>query len=177
MQSALAFVRRVNQTCSVRRIRFSVAAGILPAVEPGRPARRRKCSRAFIGLESFKTALRCHRFFRAAGRAPAKARIAEDRLIQSHDIPKKRRMILLLPGGEGRDEGERFKPFLPQFIRIATTQSGPNSPPCRPDRSRKQFRPRNRSASQEQSNPPGWRAALSYTTPECCRRGCRTRRR
>ena len=28
------------------------------------------------------------------------------RPIQSHDIPKTRRMILLLLGGEGRDEGE-----------------------------------------------------------------------
>jgi hypothetical protein len=53
--------------------RFSVAAGILPAVEPGRPARRKKRSHTPIGLKSFKTSFRCHHSFRAAGRSPSTA--------------------------------------------------------------------------------------------------------
>ncbi len=40
------------------------------------------------------------------------------RLIQSHDIPKTRRMILLLPGKEGRDEGERSNHSCPKFILL-----------------------------------------------------------
>ena len=53
--------------------RFSVAAGILPAVEPGRPARRRKRSPTPTVLENFRTALIFHRSFRAAGRQPSTA--------------------------------------------------------------------------------------------------------
>ena len=53
--------------------RFYVAAGILPAVEPGRPARRRKRSPTPTMLENFRTALSFHRSFRAAGRQPSTA--------------------------------------------------------------------------------------------------------
>jgi hypothetical protein len=53
--------------------RFSVAAGILPAVEPGRPARRRKRPRTPTVLENVRTALIFHRSFRAAGRQPSTA--------------------------------------------------------------------------------------------------------
>jgi len=53
--------------------RFSVAAGILPAVELGRPARRRKRSPTPTVLENFRTALIFHRSFRAAGRQPSTA--------------------------------------------------------------------------------------------------------
>ena len=47
--------------------RFSVAAGILPAVEPGRPARRRDPSHTPTGLEYFRTALRRHCSFPGGG--------------------------------------------------------------------------------------------------------------
>jgi len=53
--------------------RFSVAAGILPAVEPGRPARRKKPSPTPAVLEKFRTALIFHRSFQAARRRPATA--------------------------------------------------------------------------------------------------------
>src|ERR1035438_7107024 len=52
---------------------FSVAAGILPAVEPGRPARRRKRSHTPTVLENFRTTPIFHRSFRAAGRQPSTA--------------------------------------------------------------------------------------------------------
>jgi len=53
--------------------RFSVAAGILPAVEPGRPARRIKQLNTRTALEHFRTLFIFHRFFRAAGRQPSTA--------------------------------------------------------------------------------------------------------
>ena len=53
--------------------RFSVVAGILPAVELGRPARRRKRSHTPTVLKNFRTALIFHRSFRAAGRQPSTA--------------------------------------------------------------------------------------------------------
>jgi len=50
-----------------------VAAGILPAVEPERPARRINRSPTRTALENFRIPQTCHRSFRAAGRPPATA--------------------------------------------------------------------------------------------------------
>jgi len=69
--------------------RLCVAAGILPAVEPGRPARRIKPWPTRTALKHFKTALICHRSFRAAGRQPStadetSAATTPSRFFQSH---------------------------------------------------------------------------------------------
>src|SRR5450756_1207295 len=78
--------------------RFSVAAGILPAVEPRRPARRRKRSRTPIGLEHFRTALIFHRSFRAAGRAPSTADETSAATTHPPLFPESRRTAPMLIG-------------------------------------------------------------------------------
>jgi hypothetical protein len=78
--------------------RFSVAAGILPAVEPGRPARRRKRSPTPTVLENFRTALIFHRSFRAAGRQPSTADETSAATTPSPLFPESRQTAPMLIG-------------------------------------------------------------------------------
>ena len=78
--------------------RFSVAAGILPAVEPGRPARRRKRSHTPTVLENFRTVLIFHRSFRAAGRQPSTADETSAATTPSPFFPESRQTAPMLIG-------------------------------------------------------------------------------